>query len=43
MKKKIIAITSRELYTRSNKKEKRFLSKDWYKLANKCNFKIYHC
>ena len=40
MKKKIIAITSRELYTRSNKKKKDFLSKDWYKLANKCNFKI---
>ena len=40
MKKKIMTITPRELPTRSNKRKKIFLSKDWYKLANKCNFKI---
>ena len=40
MKKKVIAITSRELYLRSKKRKKDFISKDWYKLAKNCDFEI---
>ena len=40
MKKKIIAITKRQIYLSKNGRIKDYLSKDWLDFSKKCNFEL---